>query len=122
MQQHIGDKNVQDVVSEFVEFRKRVNIDRVRASQVPANLRPLYDCYITYLKSQLNDPDEQSIEILGPDERHNAMAMVRFKFGVKQQREFGDCPRCGGSGEIIAYRHVMNGKCLKCDGSGWVKQ
>ncbi|HAS7809087.1 TPA: hypothetical protein I7551_14345 [Vibrio cholerae] len=112
---------MRDLVSEFVEYKKKVSIDRVRASQVPAELRPLYDCYIGYLMNCLSDPDEQSIEILGPNERHNAMAMVKCKFGIKQQREQGNCPRCGGSGVIIAYRHIMNGKCLKCDGSGWIK-
>lgn len=112
---------MRDLVAEFIEYKNSVSIDRIRASQVPADLRPLYDCYMMSLKSCLSDPDEQSINSLGPNDRHNAMVMVRHKFGLKHQRELGDCPRCGGTGEVIAYRHILNGQCLKCGGSGWIK-
>lgn len=112
---------MRDLVDEFIEYKKRVSIDRIRASQVPSDLRPLYDCYMSFLNSKLSDPDEQSIASLGPNEHHNAMVMVCHKFGVKPQRELGNCPRCSGTGIIQAYRHIRNGECLMCDGSGWIK-
>ena len=28
------------------------------------------------------------------------------------------CPKCGGSGKIDHFRHVANGDCFKCAGSG----
>jgi DnaJ-class molecular chaperone len=28
------------------------------------------------------------------------------------------CPRCSGAGKLDAYRHVDNGVCFKCGGSG----
>jgi len=32
----------------------------------------------------------------------------------------GQCPRCGGSGYIEAFSHVLGGRCFKCGGSGKV--
>jgi len=31
------------------------------------------------------------------------------------------CPRCGGSGEIEAFRHVASGVCFLCDGEGAIE-
>lgn len=111
-----------DLLAAFVEYRKRVSIERIRPNQVPADLRPLYNCYMTALVSQLDEPENQSTDSLGPDQRANAMQAVALKFGVDHcVKERGNCPRCGGTGMVMAYRHIKGGECLKCGGSGWIK-
>jgi len=109
-------------LADFVAYAEQVSLDRVRAKQVPAELRPLFDCYRQALASQLADPDNESVSSLGPNERHNAMLVVKQTFAPAQQlsKPPGNCPRCGGTGFISAYRHIHGGRCLQCDGTRWV--
>lgn len=32
--------------------------------------------------------------------------------------EMTKCPKCGGSGELKEYRHIANGVCFHCHGTG----
>lgn len=109
-------------LADFVAYAEQVSLDRVRAKQVPATLRPLFDCYRQALASQLADPENESVSSLGPNERHNAMQVVKQKFAPAQPllKPQGNCPRCAGTGFISAYRHIHGGRCLQCDGTRWV--
>lgn len=110
-----------NLLTEFVSYSQRVSIDRVRRGQVPAELRPLFDCYMQALTSQLTDPENESLSILGPNERHNAMQVVKQQFSPSlPDVPKGDCPRCAGLGFIQAYQHIHGGRCLQCDGTRWI--
>lgn len=108
-----------DLVTEFVAYSKRVSLCRIRRSQVPDALRPLYDHFMAQLQAQLSDPEEESVSTLPFSCYVNAMQAVTLKFRPATNiNPLGNCPRCGGSGLISAYRHIRGGQCLKCEGSG----
>lgn len=107
-----------ELISRFEQYRVSVCIERVRMSEVPDDLKPLVKAYREVLSRHLSDPENESWDSLGPNERHNALQAVYLTFGAKTERPKGNCPRCAGTGHILAYSHVRGGRCLKCDGSG----
>jgi hypothetical protein len=111
-----------DLISRFERYRASASLDRIRMSQVPADLKPLVKAYRVALSSQLTDPENQSWEILGPNEHYNALQVVRMAYGPITERPTGNCPRCAGSGIISAYSHVLGGRCLQCDGTGNINE
>lgn len=106
------------LISCFEQYRANVSVERVRMSVVPTELRPLVTTYREALSRQLADPDNESWDSLGPNDHHNALQAVRLAFGPKTVLPKGNCPRCAGSGIILAYSHVRGGRCLRCDGTG----
>jgi hypothetical protein len=111
-----------DLISRFEQYRTNAALDRIRMSEVPAELKPLVKAYREALSNQLADPENQSWDVLGPNEHHNAMQAVRMAFGPTTERPKGNCPRCAGSGIILAYSHVRGGRCLQCDGTGSINE
>ncbi|KSC70528.1 hypothetical protein AO888_20325 [Pseudomonas aeruginosa] len=110
-----------DLLTRFKQYRLSVDLERIRLSAVPDELQPLVKAYREALNRQLADPENESWGSLGPNERHNALQEVYLAFAPKVDRPKGNCPRCGGTGHILAYSHVRGGICLKCEGSGNVK-
>jgi hypothetical protein len=111
-----------DLISRFERYRTEAALDRVPMSEVPADLKPLVKAYREALSSQLADPENQSWAVLGPNEHHNALMAVRLAYAPKVELPKGNCPRCVGSGFILAYSHVRGGRCLQCDGTGSIKE
>lgn len=109
-----------DLIGDFKHYRTTVDIERVRLSAVPAKLQPLVKSYREALNRQLTDPENESWGSLGPNDRHNALQAVYLAFGEQTNRPKGNCPRCAGTGYILAYSHIRGGRCLKCDASGSV--
>lgn len=104
---------------EFREYQASHDITLVRMCNVPAKLQDAVKTYLSALTEQLADPENESVSSLGPNERHNALLSVKLKFSAHATLEVkGSCPRCGGTGYILAYSHVRGGRCLACDGSG----
>lgn len=110
-----------DLISRFEQYRASASLDRIRMSEVPSDLKPLVKAYREALRSQLSDPENESWDTLGPNEHHNALQAVRLEYGTKTELRQGNCPRCAGSGIILAYSHVRGGRCLQCDGTGNIK-
>lgn len=106
--------------AEFQEFRRSRDVLGVKLSAVPEGLRPLIREYREALTRQLGDPENQSWDSLGPNERHNALLAVRHMCGKQDAitKPKGNCPRCGGHGHIAAFSHIKGGVCLKCNGTG----
>lgn len=112
---------MQSVWQEFVEYAQTHSLTRVRMSMVPSHLQSAVNEYRAALTSQLDDPENQSWDSLGPNEHHNAMVAVHAKQSPNASKERGNCPRCLGLGFIRAYSHVKGGKCLQCNGTGSLK-
>lgn len=104
-----------DLISSFERYRSNTALDRIRMSEVPADLKPLVKAYREALSRQLVDPENESWDKLGPNEHHNALQDVRLVYGPRTQIPKGNCPRCAGSGIILAYSHVRGGQCLLCN-------
>lgn len=111
-----------DLISRFERYRTSAALDRIRLSEVPADLKPLVKAYREALSHQLADPENESWDVLGPNEHQNALNAVRMAFGPTAEPTKGNCPRCGGSGIILAYSHVRGGRCLLCDGTGSISE
>lgn len=111
------------VWNQFRGYIGSVDLTRVRLSSVPVELQEAVREYRAALSAQLADPENESWDSLGPNERHNALLAVKLKFDTSlTERVLGNCPRCGGLGFIAAYRHVRGGQCLACKGTGGVRQ
>ena len=110
-----------DLLQKFDDYRIKMPLTRVRMSAVPAELQPLVKEYLAALSRQLSDPENESWDSLGPNEHHNARQAVYHAFAPKIEKPAGNCPRCGGTGRVLAYSHIRNGQCLKCGGTGHVK-
>lgn len=110
-----------ELVKAFKQYMVSVSIDRVRMSAVPDELKPLLTVYREALNSQLSDPENESWSSLGPNERYNALQAVCIAFSPAKSAPRGNCPRCSGHGVILAYSHVLGGRCLKCEGTGNIK-
>lgn len=103
----------------FRDYQAHHDLTRMRVKDVPEDLRDAVKTYLKALAEQLADPDNESMDSLGPNERHNAMLAVKLKFSEFPVLEVkGGCPRCGGTGRILAYSHVQGGRCLLCQGTG----
>jgi hypothetical protein len=109
--------------AQFEAYRKVTDLLRVRLNAVPENMRPLVVKYRQALSAQLDDPENQSWDSLGPNERYNALLAVKRVCSTPTFKTLpqGNCPRCGGTGRLLAYLHIMGGVCLRCGGSGNVK-
>lgn len=105
----------------FDDYRKRVDITRVRLKDVPAELKPLIMHYRQALADQLADPENDSTDSLCPNEQHNALQAVKQTFATPTTKPAGNCPRCACLGRINAYRHIQGGTCLQCNGTGNIK-
>lgn len=104
---------------EFRKYQTNHDVTRIRKRDIPAHLQDAVKTYLSALTEQLADPDNESVDSLGPNERHNALLAVRLKFSAPTTLEVkGSCPRCGGTGYILAYGHVRGGRCLACNDSG----
>ncbi|NVL49911.1 hypothetical protein F2S72_09175 [Pseudomonas syringae pv. actinidiae] len=106
------------LITGFNAYRQRCSLTTVRMKDVPADMQPLVRIYLHALTAQLADPENQSWDKLGPDEHHNALQAVVASVAAKPHVSVGNCPKCAGTGFILAYSHVRGGRCLKCDGSG----
>lgn len=106
---------------EFQAFAKNHSITRVRMRDVPEKFKDPVRCFREALSRQLADPENQSWDSLGPNERHNAMLAVKMLLAPQPKVSGGNCPRCAGTGFIAAYRHIKGGECLKCGGTGNIR-
>ena len=56
----------------------------------------------------LNPPALTAAEVAAARAEEAAIRATRYKA----------CPKCGGSGKLDHFRHVANGDCFKCAGTG----
>ena len=110
-----------ELIERFQQYRTTVGIERIRISEVPTALQPLVMAYRDALNRKLTDPENESWDSLGPDDRWNAVQAVMMEFGAEVEGPKGNCPRCSGIGYIRAYSHVRGGRCMQCDGTGNIK-
>lgn len=100
----------------FKNYSKSADLTRIRISDVPVQLKEAVKLYRAELSKYLADPENESIDSLGPNEMHNAMLAVKISLnGVKERKQINNCSRCGGTGYILAFSHIKNGKCLSCN-------
>ena len=46
------------------------------------------------------------------------VAAARAEEAAIRATRYMACPKCGGSGKLDHFRHVANGDCFKCAGTG----
>lgn len=93
---------------QVVEFLKSNSPGSMRASNAPQEFKP----FVKAVHAAIWDGDEQARSVPA------AISLVmRQMFPVETADRKGseNCPRCGGSGYIRAFRHRANGRCLHCN-------
>lgn len=107
------------ILCEFLKYHRTHSIERAPLSRVPELIREAAKIYMSSLRLQIGEDAGSPINGVSYDHRYNAVQAVRRHYlGEHAVIKKGNCPRCGGTGFILAYSGIRGGRCLQCDGSG----
>ena len=95
-------------IKKFTTWTKTVSMMRVNINNVPSEYKELVEIYQNHRNNDENDTICYQCH-------HNAMCRV-YSHIKRHQPKINNCPKCGGTGEIRAYKHIMNGVCFSCKG------
>ena len=72
---------------------------------------------MSWLDDLLNAPAKTDADVAAEITAHNARLAALADAARKLI-----CPKCNGSGVLHHYRHIANGQCFRCGGSGQTKE
>jgi GNAT superfamily N-acetyltransferase len=104
-------ENTKPSWDEVKSFFATISPERIKNKDVPERFQPAVTLY------------QSNFDSNAPNPHGNAMKWVRKEYDAPAApTKPGDCPRCGGRGIIDAFRHIHNGQCLQCEGTGSIKK